>query len=324
MKTNVYRLTMVILCVAGIFFTGLSAHAQGLTITVAAETNVTGQYFTLGDIASIYGEDGDRVAQLRQTRLGYVPLPGQSVVLTGELILARLHGAHADLTGVTWQVPPQVRVTALAQTISGQQLSSQAEQYLKAGIQGGDVTLAALGQPPDIQVPPGEVSFKIELPYGIRYNTATHVTVGIQVAGQPFTTAKLRFDIRKYEQVAVASRALAAREPLTAESITLERRDIGRLPPGYFTDVNKILGLSVKRQIAPGTAITDSLLEKPLIIKRGKPVSIVAKYGGIEVTVAGTALQNGSEGQFIRVQNTNSKKIITGKVVDETTVQINI
>ncbi|HWR44356.1 flagellar basal body P-ring formation chaperone FlgA [Sporomusa sp.] len=324
MKNKLYRLTMVILCVAGILFTGNSAQAQGLTIAVAAESQVTGQYFTLGDIASISGDDNDRITSLKQIRLGHTPAPGQSIVLTGELLGARLSVSNADFTGVSWQLPLQFRITALSQIISGERLVSQAEKYLKERLTGDDVVITPVGQPQDVLVPPGDIVFAIELPYGVKYNAPTTVSVGLTLAGQPYTSAKLRFDIKKYEQVAIASRAMAGRDLITADSIAFERRDIGRMPPGYFTDLNKILGLSVKRQMPPGTAITDSVLEKPVLIKRGKTIRVVAQIGGIEVTVPGISMQSGSEGQFIRVQNTNSKKVVTGRVVDETTVLVHI
>lgn len=315
---------MVLLCVAGILFTGGSARAQGLTITVAGESLVTGQYFTLGDIATMSGDDSQRLAELRQIRLGYTPAPGQSVVLTGDLLSARLSASRTDFAGISWQVPPQFKVTAQSQVLSGQKLVSQAEQYLKERLAGSDVVITPGIQPQDMLVPPGEIVFENELPYGVKYNSPTSVSVGITVAGQLYNKAALRFDIKKYEQVAVVSRALAARELINTDNVVFERRDIGRVPPGYFTELNKILGLAVKRQLAPGTAITDSMLEKPILIKRGQTIRIVAQTGHITVSAPGIALQNGSQGQFIRVQNINSKKMITGQVVDEATIQTQI
>jgi flagella basal body P-ring formation protein FlgA len=311
---------MVILCVAGILFTGSLARAQGLTITVAAESQVAGSYFTLGDIASISGDDHDRIASLKQIRLGHTPAPGQSIVLSGELLGVRLNASKLDLNGISWQIPPQSRITALSQQINGGHLVELAEKYLRERLTGSEIEITPVGQQQDILVPPGNVVFSIELPYGVKYNAPTSVSVGITGGGQLYATTRLRFDIKKYEQVAVASRAMAPRDLIAADNITFERRDIGRMPPGYFTDPNKILGLVVKRQLSPGTAISDSVLEKPVLIKRGKTLRIIAQAGGIEVTAPGVSLQSGSEGQFIRVQNTNSKKVITARVVDEETV----
>ncbi|CQR70612.1 flagellar basal body P-ring biosynthesis protein FlgA [Sporomusa ovata DSM 2662] len=323
MKTNLYRLIMVILCVAGIFFTGQSVQAQELTVSIPPEATITGQYFTLGDIARFNGDDNERIDRLRQIRLGHTPQPGQSYVLAGDILMARMRAARVDLSGITWQLPPQLKVTALAQSISGQELVKQAKQYLEACLT-GEVMITSVGQPRDILVPPGEIAFTMALPYGIRYNAPTNVSIGVQVAGRSFSTAMLRFDVKKYQQVAIASRVLNANEPITAESIIFERRDIGRLTPGYFTKLDKILGLPVKRQLAPGIVITETMLGQIVLIRRGQPVTITAKNGGIEVMVSGIALQDGSKGEFIRVKNSNSKKVIRGQVIDDTTVRANI
>lgn len=324
MRTKLYRLTMVILCVAGIFFTGQNASAQGVTVAIPAEANVDGPYFTLGDIATIAGDDTELMASLRKIRLGHAPAPGKSYVLSREIIMARLQAANViNLAGITWNIPAQLTVNALGQSVSGSKLVEQAEQYLKTTIT-GDVTITSLGQPQDIQVPPGEVTYQVKLPYGIRYNTPTNISVGIFVDGQPSTQSILRFDIKKFQQVAVAAKALNAGEVITTESITSERRDVGRLPAGYFTELAKIQGLTVKRPLAPGIVLTDSMLKKAILITRGKPINILAQIGSIQVMVAGTALQNGSEGQFIQVQNTTSQKVIVGQVVDDTTVRISM
>ncbi|SDD82592.1 flagellar basal body P-ring formation chaperone FlgA [Sporomusa acidovorans] len=321
MNYNLCRLTMVILCIAGIFFTGQQVEAQELAVRLDSEVQVAGPYFTLGDIAGISGENSNRIVEMGQIKLGRSPQPGQSFVLSREIIMARLNRARVDLADIDWSIPATVKVTALSQPVTGSQFVSQAEQYLKANV-AGEATITASGQPRDILVPPGNISFAVKAPYGIRYNAPTSVGVTVQVDGQPVSTVTLRFDIKKYAPVAVTSRVLPAGEIITPDSITFEQRDIGRLPPGYFSDSSKILGKSVKRQLTAGLIITESMLDKPVLITTGKPVNIVAKTGNIEVTMPGIALKNGSEGEYIQVKNSSSRKVITGQVMDETTVRI--
>lgn len=324
MKTTLYRLTMVLLCVAGIFFTGQRVvQAQDLNIVIPAEATITGQYFVLGDIANINGDDAERIERLRQIRLGHTPSPGQSFAIAGDILMARIRAGNIDLSGITWHMPQQLKVTALSQSISGRQLVTQAEQYLKTSVT-GEVMITSAGQPQDILVPPGDIAFNIAVPQGIRYNVPTNIRVNVQVNDQPVTTVILRFDLKKYQQVAIASRTLNSGEPITTDSIIFERRDIGQLPAGYFTELDKILGLSAKRQLAPGIVITKNMLGEIILIRRGQPVSIVAKIGGIEATMSGTALQDGSKGEFIRVKNSNSQKVIVGQVINDTTVLTNI
>lgn len=324
MSNKLYRLTMVILCVAGIFLTGQNAFAQGVTVVIPAEATVGGQYFTLGDIATIDGDDLALSDSLRKIKLGHAPTPGKNYVMTREIILARLQTASAfSAAGISWSIPEQLTITALSQALSGKFIVEQAEQYLKAMVT-GDATIIAIGQPQDVVVPPGEVTYKVMLPYGIRYNAPTSVSVSVLVGGQPSTQAIVRFDIKKYQQVAVAGKSLSAGEVITADSITFERRDVGRLPPGYFTELAKIQGLIVKRPLSPGIVLSESMLKKAILITRGKPVSICAQIGSIQVMVAGVALQSGSEGQFIQVQNTTSQKVLVGQVVDDSSVRINM
>jgi len=322
MKANLYRLAIIMLCVAGIFFTGGSVKAQGIVIAVADESTVAGPAFSLGDIATISGDDSARIASLKAIRLGYSPLPGQSTVLTRELLGLRLSAGNHDFSGITWQVPLQFRITSLSQLVDKQTIISQAEQYLKRRLANSDVIITLADLPHGVRVPAGDLTFTAEMPYGVKFNAPSHVHIGIVVAGQPFATAKLKYNIKKYQQVVVASRLISAGSLVTADSVIFERRDVGRMPPGYITDINKVLGFVVKRQIVPGATMTDSMVEKPVLIKRGQNVRIVAVIGGIEATALGVVMQNGSMGQLVRVQNVSSKKIITGQIIDEMTVKV--
>ena len=64
------------------------------------------------------------------------------------------------------------------------------------------------------------------------------------------------------------------------------------------------------------------MLYNPIIINKASTVEIVYQNNGIEVRAVGTALQDGREGEMIRVQNEVSKKIISGLVLDKNTVLI--
>ena len=101
-----------------------------------------------------------------------------------------------------------------------------------------------------------------------------------------------------------------------------ERMDIGKLGAGYYTDLNKVVGLASRRSLKPGMVLIDSMLVKPVLVKRGAAVNIVARIGSLEVTALGQAMQDGTQGQLIKVQNVNSAKFISARVLDGTTVQV--
>ena len=71
-----------------------------------------------------------------------------------------------------------------------------------------------------------------------------------------------------------------------------------------------------------GVPITKSLLDKEILIKRSDMINLLSKVNGVEIVVPGMAMQNGREGDKIRVKNTLSNKIVMGRVIDEKTVQV--
>jgi flagella basal body P-ring formation protein FlgA len=186
----------------------------------------------------------------------------------------------------------------------------------------GDLTITELSSGQDNVVPAGGLSFAVELPYGIRYNMPTTVSVSLMVDGRLYAKEILKFDVRLYRQVVVAARNMAVGETVTTESVRYERMDVGRLAPGYVTDMDKLAGLVTRRSVASGQPLNGSMVQKPVMVKRGSIVTIVARVNGIEVSVYGQSLQNGREGQVIRVKNINSNKTVAAKVIDSGTVEV--
>lgn len=308
-----------------LFFVLLStvpALAGPLTITVNERSVIQGPLITLGEIAAITGDDTSRITQISNLKLGAAPTPGGSVTLTQELLGMRLSGTGIDLSGITWQVPPQMTVITGSQAVSGATLLEAAQAALakKMSAASGEISITAITNPTDILAPVGSLTYGVEIPGGIRLNMPTVAYVIISVDGRRYSSIPVKIDMRLFQNLIVTARPVGAKEVLNADSIRLERRDVGRLPPGYITDVNKVLGLMSRRQLSAGTVLTEAMLDKPAVVRRGSPVTIVAKIGDIEVTAAGQALQDGAQDQLIRVQNSNSKKFITAKVLDGSSV----
>lgn len=300
------------------------AFAGPLTIAVQDKASVKGPYITLGEIAAITGEEAGRIEQLAGLRLGYAPAPGSSTVLTKELLGTRLAATGADFSDVVWQTAPSITIMTESQVVSGQQLADAATQAVYNKLTGitGELTVTPAAVPSDVLVPLGTVQVVAEIPAGVRFTGFTTAYITIFVDGQRFNSIPVRLTVKLYQQVVVAARAISGREVLTADSIRLERADTGRLAAGYITDSNQAIGLQSRRLITQGTVITGQLLEKPVLIARGSTVTVVARVGDIEVTASGQALQDGVKDQLIRVQNTNSRRIITARVVDDATVLV--
>lgn len=307
------------------FFLLYPVYAEGIVVAVPREVHVTGSQLTLGDIAEVSGDGEARIASLRQIRLGSMPTPGNSIVLTKEALGERLVSSGADLNGITWEIPEAISIIADGQVISRQLLvdkSVAAIQSLSGMPMGSpDLKVTLESNVRDVTVAPGQSEITVSLPNGIRYTGNTNVQALISVNGKLSAKLTLRFDVKLFRQVVVAARQIAAKEVLTSAALRLERLDVGRVSGSYYTQTDKVAGLAVRRALVPGTPIADTMLEKPVVIKRGKTVSIRARIGALEVSAAGQAMQDGVEGQFIRVKNITTGRVVSGKVIDDSTVE---
>lgn len=299
---------------------------QGITIVVSPEARVEGAFITLGQLAEISGTDTAWVKSLGQLKLGTAPSLGSSIVLTKELLNMRLAATGSNFSGIVWEIPESVTVTTNSQTISGQTLIDKAilgvKKQIGVNVANEDLTILPSSRVQDVITPVGQIELVADLPYGVRYNIPTNVAITVKINGQLFTKVPLTLDVKRYQQVVVTKGQISSMELFSMDNLRYERVDVGRAGAGYFTDMNKVVGLASRRSLKPGMVITDSVVAKPVVIKRGAVVNILARIGNMEVMTAGQAMQDGVEGQLIRVQNTNSNKFLSAKVLDETTVQV--
>lgn len=308
-----------------LYINAASVFASAIVITVAEQATVQGPVIALGDLAQITGDDKDRIQILRQVKLGSAPAPGNSLFLTSQLLVMRLGGVVNE-QGIVWNIPASVTVTTGSQVVAAKTIADAASAVIKqtigSKINEADMTLTLLTPLQDVVVPLGHIAINVDLPYGIRYNTPTIARVNISTDGKPTSQFNINFAIKHYQSVVVAAKPIVGRRILQSDDLRYERMDISRLGPGYFTDINKVAGLMLRRPLAAGTIVNDNSLEKPVVVKSGSMINLIARIGDIEVRTVGKALQDGAEGAVIRVQNINSKKIVSARVLDDSAVQV--
>lgn len=137
-------------------------------------------------------------------------------------------------------------------------------------------------------------------------------------------------DVQLSRTVAVTTVPLRARQVITNADFRLERRSVaGRAAMDAVMDVaNK----STTRVLPAGAILLNKDLrsadhnrsqQTKEIIKRGDIVRLVAHARGLTVAVrACEALENGHIDETIRVRNLRSRKIITGRVINATEIEV--
>ncbi|MBX6322125.1 MAG: flagellar basal body P-ring formation protein FlgA [Rhodospirillaceae bacterium] len=95
-----------------------------------------------------------------------------------------------------------------------------------------------------------------------------------------------------------------------------------RLGADVVLDPALIVGRTPRRPLRPDEPLRASDLDRVLTIRKGTLVTIRLQSPQMSLTVLGRALEDGAQGQPIRVMNTKSNRVVQGIVQDAGTVSV--
>lgn len=177
--------------------------------------------------------------------------------------------------------------------------------------------------PRKIWVPLGHISYKIDEPIETALLGKVSSMVTVLVDGRPSKRIRVVAKIEVYKPVLCASRGLTKGQIIRPDDIKSVKMPLSKLRKRYLERPERIIGLAAKRTIRPGQVISPDLVTKPVVVRRGSKVMIVAESPGILVRVPGEVEERGSIGDFVRVKNLGSKRVIIAQVRDSKTVTVN-
>jgi flagella basal body P-ring formation protein FlgA len=135
-----------------------------------------------------------------------------------------------------------------------------------------------------------------------------------------------RFQLRAFAEewrtVPVASRPLKRGDVVSAGDIELSRVSKARVTRDAIENLGDLVGYQLTRNVGQGEMLSAAMVMIPPVIKAGSRVTLLFKQGRLEVTASGVALESGIRGAEIKVRNDSSKKIVSGKVVEDGLVAV--
>jgi len=104
--------------------------------------------------------------------------------------------------------------------------------------------------------------------------------------------------------------------------IRVEERDAAGLPDGVLMTPSQAVGKRALRMIPAGIPVVDNAIDLPALVRRGDVVQIIAEQGALRISARGEARANGRRGDRIPVRNLDSKKLVSARVIDAQTVNV--
>ncbi len=130
--------------------------------------------------------------------------------------------------------------------------------------------------------------------------------------------------VRVWERVVVAARPLPRGAALAPQDLRLEEREVTSRLRGYFRSLEAVRGRLLRTALPQGAVLEPGLVRDPPLVRRGQPVTLVAGRPGLEVRMAGTALQDGARDQVVAVRNNRSRRLVRGRVVAPGLVRVDL
>ncbi len=150
------------------------------------------------------------------------------------------------------------------------------------------------------------------------------VTIHFKSSNRSIRSEDVRVKISKFRTLPVASKMLNSGKVIEHTDIIWQRVDITNYDINNIIETNILVGKKLKNGITKGSPFLSNWLEGEALIKRGQNVEIVAQSGAVSIRTIGTALQDGSVGELIRVKREGyGNTVMQGEVAPNGSVILN-
>jgi flagella basal body P-ring formation protein FlgA len=316
-----YALSLASVCDAAASGNEVGPRDDLVRIHLPREVTVENPLLSLGQVAVITGAN-PLTTTASNVRLGRFSVPGQRITLDRTTILSRLASQGIPAEKVALTGADAVMVRRHQQIISGDEFVSFARLFLQQNPPGPspcDGTAAA--KPKDLALPNEPKNMQLTARF-IENGASGFATVQVAVVvdgrevGSRTVPLRLRYRCRK----AVTLLEIPEGATLTPENVKIEETLSDRPEAGWKSPY----GLVALRNLPTRTEIRGDMIDAPqpsLLIRRNETVVIRVQRPGFLVTAVGLAMQEGRAGQYVKVRNTDSHRIIVCKVNDDGTVE---
>lgn len=147
-------------------------------------------------------------------------------------------------------------------------------------------------------------------------------TAQVRCADPPGWRLYVPVRLRREADVVVLTAPAASGVPIAASQLAVQRRDIGRAAGVAFSDPAVLVGRIPRHTLVTGLVPTEADLALGVPLRRGDPVVLVSRTGGVEVRVQGRALGPAQAGGRVAVENIASRRVLRGRVAAQGVVEV--
>lgn len=174
-----------------------------------------------------------------------------------------------------------------------------------------------------IALPGSRFTFEV-IPPNSSYLGDTALRVVFRVNGREVRKVRIFGHIAIYREVVCMTRSMRRHELIREDDLCTARRNISRISNAAISNIKEMVGKRLVSSVRAGEIVKQDMVELAPIIKKGDRVAIIAETEMLLIRARGEAMEGGAEGEMIRVRNSNGKKDVYARVIDASTVQVEL
>lgn len=252
--------------------------------------------------------------------LGYAPSPGEEMII-GTQALARL----AESYGINWRPGgfEQVVIKRSASVIGLKNITELIEKHLREKGHSEKINITFLGEVPEI-ILPGKHKPSAEIK-DFEYNHRTgrfHATLVAPSIEKPLQKISVKGAVEQIVEIPVLAERMQNGDIIGFNDVVMMEVRHSALESDILVKQEDLIGMTPKRIILPGRPVIQDTIQKPLLVERGESVTLVYTSNVLKLTTKGKAMQDGSEGDLIRIMNLDSNRFVQGIVKNNGVVEV--
>ena len=293
-----------------------------LRIYLPREVTIKDDAIKLGQVSIIRGKES-LVARASEIALGRISVPGQKIVVARSMVLSRLACNGIPVSQVALTGAEKITVRQQQRIIKGSEFVELASSFLKKNPPAGSVCqVNPIRIPKDLVLPGVSKDIKLSLRLaGSGARNQAKVQIAVLADGKEIEVREVTFRLKYNCRRVVTLAELVAGTVISAKNVKIEKSVSNYPEPA---DWKPPYGLVARRKLRANTVIRSDMIgpAKPaVVVGRNQTVVIRIERPGILVTAIGKAMQDGRAGEYIKVRNVDSQRIILAKVNEDGTVE---
>ncbi len=230
--------------------------------------------------------------------------------LPSALVCRRAVYSLALLT-LYWLPAPPLWAQALQ---SLESITEAVVEFVRQEHEGDDIQVEATRLDPRLRLAQCELPLVTFAPHA--QQRPGHMTVGVRCEGRQPWTLYVPVRVTQHVEVLTLATSLTRGAVLRASDLRPVRRDLTTLPHGYFTKLEDVVGMEIRRPVRAGEILTPNAITQPRMVNRGDEVLLIVESGSLSVSAKAEALQDGALGERIQVRNLSSRRVVEAEVID--------